>query len=149
LSRHGFADLFSKPLGRYETARSFFTGPAEARVQHSIPYYNLRPILVPTVLSLILLIRFGLGLLRPLLDRAAKFLFAIGRHSLDAYILHLSLLALVIEYYGGNRRPLTKTWQGDAVVIGAVIACQAWSLGREAWQKRRKKMRMARAGASA
>jgi uncharacterized membrane protein len=141
-SRYSFGAVFSKPLGRYETARVFFTGPPQARVEKSIPYYNLRPLLVPVVLSVILLLQTGLSLLRPALDRAGKALFPIGRHSLDAYILHLSVLALIVVSSGGARRPLAKAWQGDAVVLAAISACYAWSLGREYAGARRKKIRL-------
>jgi uncharacterized membrane protein len=140
--RHGFEALFSKPLGRYETARSFFSGPPQARIEKSIPYYNLRPILVPVVLSLILLFQAGLGLIRPLLDRAAKWLFPMGRHSLNAYILHLSFLAIFIVAAHNNRRPLGKTWQGDAVTLSAIGLCYAFTLGREFAEARWKKKRL-------
>ena len=129
LRRHPFAEVFSKPLGRYETARIISIRNGNAQVDRSIPYYNLRPILVPMIASMIVLAYALLALMRPVLDKAAKFLLPMGRHSLDAYILHLSLLALLVVKFG--QRPLGKAWQGDAVILAVIAICYAWTAGRE------------------
>jgi uncharacterized membrane protein len=57
--RHGLEAVFSKPLGRYETARVFFSGPPQAQVRTSIPYYNLRPLLTAAALAVILVLQAG------------------------------------------------------------------------------------------
>lgn len=139
IRRHGLESLFSEPLGRYETARVFGSGPPQARVMKSIPYYNLRPLLAVVVLACILFLQTALAPLRPGLQRI-KILFAVGRHSLAAYILHLSFLASIVVLSGRARRPLSKTWQGDAVFLGALAACYIWALGREFLRARRMRL---------
>lgn len=136
LSRHSFQEIFTKPVGRYETARVFLTGAADARVEKSIPYYNLRPILAPVILSLAVLVYALLAWARPLLDRSSAWLLRLGRRSLDVYILHLAILAGFV--LAGGRRPLKETWQGDAVFLGVVSACWLWAWGRDAFRAHRK-----------
>ena len=131
---HSFHDLFSKPLGRYETVRTMASGPPEARIEKAIPYYNLRPILVPAIVALIVLIYAALAALRPVLAPAARLLFPMGRHSLDVYILHLALLAVLV--LRGGKRPLTSAWQGDVTLASVILACYVWASGRE-WLKSR------------
>ncbi len=133
LHRHGFAEVFSKPLGRYETARTIAVLNGKARVERSIPYYNLRPVLVPMIASLIVLAYALLGLLRPWLDKGARYLLPMGRRSLDVYILHLSLLAVLV--LRGGMRPLEKAWQGDAAILVLIAACYAWTVARERYWK--------------
>jgi uncharacterized membrane protein len=130
LHRHSFADVFSKPLGRYETARTIAYPTGHVRVEKSIPYYNLRPILVPMIASLVVLAYAFLALLRRPLEKTARFLLPMGRHSLDVYILHLSLLAILVVS-SHKLRPMEKAWQGDAVIIAVVVICYAWTVGRE------------------
>jgi hypothetical protein len=129
LWRHSFQEVFSKPIGRYETARSFAIGTGDVSRVKRIPYYNLRPILVPVIASLAVLLYAALALLRPWLERSARFLFPMGRRSLDVYVLHLFLLALLV--LRGGKRPLSETWQGDAVVLAVTGLCYAWALGRD------------------
>lgn len=135
LSLHGFTEVFSKPLGRYETIRTLgpALGPGSGRTE--VPYYNLRPILVPMIVSLIVFLYAGLALLRPWLDRAGPWLLAMGRRSLDVYILHLSLLAILVVT--GGKRPVTAAWKGDAMILIVIAICWAWVLGRDRWAKRR------------
>jgi Heparan-alpha-glucosaminide N-acetyltransferase, catalytic len=134
LYQHGLAEVFSKPLGRYDTVRVLVSGTSEVRFEKSIPYYNLRFILVPTISALIMLIYAGLALLRPILNPIARFLFRLGRYSLDVYILHLSLLAILV--LTGGKRPLKSAWEGDAVLIGVIVLCYFWCYGRERFRKK-------------
>jgi hypothetical protein len=136
LHRHGFADVFSKPLGRYETVRSFVKEGSGTRSQEDIPYYNLRPILVPMIASLVVLLYAALALARPWLDKAQRFLLPMGRRSLDVYILHLSLLAILV--LKGGKRPLKLAWQGDAVILIVIAVCWGWVAGRDAIADRRR-----------
>lgn len=134
LARHPFGELFSKPVGRYETARTFLE-EGTAEVRRTVPYYNLRIILFPAILSLAVLLYAALSLARRPLDRAARPLLRLGRRSLDVYILHLALLAVFVV--AGGKRPLKETWQGDAVFLGVVAACYLWAWLRDAWTARR------------
>ena len=129
LHRHAFADVFSNPLGRYETIRTIAVTQGGASVIREIPYYNLRPILVPMIASLTVLLYAALALLRPVLDRFARHLLSLGRRSLDVYILHLSLLAILVET--GGKRPLKHAWQGDAVILCVIAVCHAWVTARD------------------
>jgi hypothetical protein len=141
----GGTAVFSKPLGRFETTRALVEGKmitveAANLAGHSKPskeffYYNFRPILVPTLAALILLLYSIAAWLRPVWDKTAKILFLPGRYSLDAYILHLSLLALLILKFG--KRPLQSSMQGDAALIAVTAACYLWSYGRD-FRKSRK-----------
>lgn len=134
LWHHPFREIFTKPLGRYETARTFLIGPPDARIEKSIPYYNLRPILTPAILSLAVLLYALLGAIRPTLDRSAAWLLRLGRRSLDVYILHLAILAILVV--AGGKRPLKEAWQGDAVFLGVVGVCYLWVWGRDRWRAR-------------
>lgn len=141
--RYGFAEIFSKPLGRYETARVLEWIDHGRSMRKDIPYYNLRPILVPMIASLTVLGYAAFGALRLLRAGAQRALLAMGRRSLDVYILHLAILALFVV--AGGMRPLKRTWQGDAVVLGAIAICWLWALGRDAWAARRKALEAHRA----
>jgi hypothetical protein len=129
LHLHRFADIFSTPLGRYETARTLVTYNGRIRVERLIPYYNLRPILIPMIASLVALAYAVLAVFRPVLDKAGRFLLPMGRRSLDVYILHLSLLAILVV--SGGKRPLKETWQGDATVLAVIAVCYAWTVARD------------------
>lgn len=133
LRRHGFAEVFSKPLGRFETLRTVVTMKGEARIEKDIPYYNLRPILVPMIAGLTVLLYALLALARPALDRCSRHLLSLGRRSLDVYILHLSLLAILVV--AGGKRPLKDSWQGDAVVLGVIAICWMWVTARERYPR--------------
>lgn len=132
LSRHTFTDVFSKPLGRYETARTVVTGTGPARIEKSIPYYNLRPILVPVIASLITLLYAILAAFSPLLKRFGYFVFPMGRHSLDVYILHLALLAILV--LKGGMRPLPTAHWGNLALLTVIGISYAWALGRDAFR---------------
>lgn len=137
VTRYGFAAIFSAPLGRYETARVLEWMDHGRMLRKEIPYYNLRPILVPMIASLTVLIYTVFSLIRPALERGQRIFLAMGRRSLDVYILHLAILAVFVEA-GHGRRPLQKTWQGDAVVVGAIAASWLWVLGRDAFAARKR-----------
>ncbi len=125
IAHYGWEPLFSMPLGRSDATRTFapaiLGGP-----EKTVGYYNLRPLF-----SLICLgIHIGiLGVaslaLSGLKEGLAKFLFALGRHSLGAYILHLSLLALLVVSYGF--RPLKTSGQGITVLTIVALICWIWS----------------------
>ncbi|MEO7427454.1 MAG: heparan-alpha-glucosaminide N-acetyltransferase domain-containing protein [Fibrobacteria bacterium] len=134
LHRHGFAEVFSKPIGRYESARTIVSVSGSVRVERTIPYYNLRPILVPMIAAMIVLTYAALALLRRGLDKGSRYLLPMGRHSLDVYILHLALLAILVVR--GGKRPLTTAWQGDAAILALYAACYAWTVFREGAGKR-------------
>jgi uncharacterized membrane protein len=138
LSRHGFEAIFSHPVGRYSTVRIQQWMDHGNLVRREIPYYNLRPILVPMIACLAILLYAALSLARPWLERGQRILLAMGRRSLGVYILHLSVLAIFVV--GGGKRPLQKTWQGDAVAAGVIALCWAWSLGRDAFAVRRSRV---------
>jgi hypothetical protein len=129
LHRHSFHDVFSKPLGRYETVRTLAWMKGETRMERNIPYYNLRPILVPMIASLIVLLYAVLAMLRPVLDKTARWLLPMGRRSLDVYILHLSLLAILVVR--GGKRPLAQAWQGDVSLLCVIAVCYLWVMGRD------------------
>ncbi len=136
--RFGFAPVFSNPLGRYETARVLEWMDHGRMLRKEIPYYNLRPLLVPMIAAMAVLIYTVFSLARPALERGQRIFLAMGRRSLDVYILHLAILAAFVEA-GNGRRPLQKTWQGDAVVLGAIAASWLWVLGRDAFAARKRK----------
>jgi uncharacterized membrane protein len=133
LRRHGFAEVFSKPLGRYETLRTIVMMKGEARIEKDIPYYNLKPILVPMIAGLTVLLYAVLAMARPVLDRFSRHLLSLGRRSLDVYILHLSLLAVLVV--AGGKRPLRTSWQGDAVILGVIAICWLWVAARDRYPR--------------
>lgn len=130
LAGHGFAEIFSEPLGRYSTVRVQQWMQHGQMARREIPYYNLRPILVAMVACLTVLLYAALSLARPWLERGRRVLLAMGRRSLGVYILHLSVLAAFVV--AGGKRPLQKTWEGDAVILGVIALCWAYALGRDA-----------------
>jgi uncharacterized membrane protein len=135
LARHGFAEIFSEPLGRYSTVRVQQWMQHGRMARREIPYYNLRPILVAMVACLTVLLYAALSLARPWLERGQRAFLAMGRRSLGVYILHLSVLAAFVV--GGGKRPLQKAWEGDAVILGVIALCWAYALGRDAIAARR------------
>jgi surface polysaccharide O-acyltransferase-like enzyme len=68
-------------------------------------------------------------LLRPILKPLQKGLFAMGRHSLGVYILHLSLLAVAVLARGKHPFPSPWIWLGAYIVLLAV--CEFYALWRE------------------
>ncbi len=129
---HSFEALFSKPLGRYGYVREMpagFWGPAK-----NVAYYNLRPALMPMIIGLCCLLYAGLHALRRFHSRIAGQAFAMGRKSLQVYVLHLLILALWVVSLGV--RPFDSSWQGDVVLIGLVVLCQGWAIFRESRSRR-------------
>jgi hypothetical protein len=139
LQRHSFTEVFSKPIGRFETSRTLTWMKGDVAMEKNVPYYNLKPILVPVISSLIVLLYAALAMLRPLLDRSSRFLLPLGRRSLDVYILHLFLLAMLV--LRGGKRPLRETWQGDAVFLAVLAICYGWVLLRDRFPLRRRARR--------
>ncbi len=141
LHYHSFTDIFSDPLGRFETARILRSHAGPVTVEQSIPYYNLRPILIPMILSLTLLIyacaKIIFSLRYPLWQRVSHIILALGRHSLDIYILHLFILAMFIEI-SGLKKPFQHAWQGDTVILGIYLLCYVYALSKEHWVLQRK-----------
>lgn len=128
---HGIEALFTKPLGRSDATR-ILAAPFYGTGSKMIPYYNLKPILALACLALHLgiftLVETGLKRMRLKESFAPRF-FALGRHSLENYILHLFLLGLLVVTMGP--RPLSAAWQGNAALLGIIAVCQAWSFFRE------------------
>jgi uncharacterized membrane protein len=135
VARCGFAALFLAPLGRYETVRVLEWTDHGRTWRKEIPYYNLRPILVPVIASMTVLLYAAFASARPVLERGQRLWLAMGRRSLDVYILHLAILAAFVV--AGGKRPLQKAWQGDAVILGTIAICWLWALGRDAFAARR------------
>jgi uncharacterized membrane protein len=135
LARHGFAPIFSEPLGRYTTVRVQQWMEHGHMSRREIPYYNLRPILVAMIACLTVLLYAALSLARPWLERGQRVFLAMGRRSLGVYILHLSVLAAFVV--NGGKRPLQKAWMGDAVILGVIALCWAYALGRDAFAARK------------
>lgn len=130
---HTFEAVFTKPLGRFETVRTIVSGSPDLKVEKNIPYYNLRPILVPVIISIIVLAYAILAGLKPFLSRVFAPIFILGRRSLEMYVLHLTLLAgLVLK---GGLRPLHKNWQGDLTLVIVVGTCYGWVYLREKYSR--------------
>jgi hypothetical protein len=113
IARYGVEPLFTKPFGRSDAGRTV-AAPFYGGAPLYLGYYNLRPLLALCCLGLQLgaltVLRAALTKIR---EGAAGSLFALGRHALGAYILHLALLAILVVTRGP--RPLTAPWQGTAV----------------------------------
>lgn len=126
--RHGAEALFTKPVGRSDAGRDLaapLLGGGEAL---HVAYYNLRPVLAVTCLGIQLAALTLLGaVLRKVPEGAARVAFALGRRALDAYILHLALLAVLVVSFG--KQPLDGV-TGSAVLIGVIIVCQGWTFFR-------------------
>jgi hypothetical protein len=125
--RYGTEALFTKPFGRSDATRLV---PAALFGSNGAPlnlaYYNLRPVLAAACIGLQLAALALLGaLLRGMTEKASRVVFALGRHALGAYVLHLALLAVIVVAFG--RQPLSAI-TGAGVLTGLVVTCQAWSL---------------------
>jgi hypothetical protein len=123
IARHGGEALFLKPLGRAEAGRDLaaplFSG-GEARY---VGFYNLRPVLAAACLGLQLAVLGVLGAaLRKIPENAARFVFALGRHALAVYILHLAILAVLVTALG--KQPLSAV-SGTLTWLGLILVCQA------------------------
>ena len=71
------------------------------------------------------------------LDKSARLLLPLGRRSLDVYILHLALLAILV--LRGGKRPLSHAWQGDAAILAILAICYLWVLARDRFPIKRRK----------
>ncbi len=130
---HGFEEFFSKPLGRYGYVREMAGGLwGEPK---SVSYYNLRPALLPMITGICALMYSGFFGCRNLLARMEKFALALGRKSLQVYVLHLFLLALLVVLWGP--RPLGQAWQGDAALAALIAVCTGWVFLQERRSSRR------------
>lgn len=129
IARYGLDPLFTKPFGRSDAGR-LMPAPLFGGATRFVGFYNLRPLLALCCLGLQLaaLVLLG-GLFRKLPERAASFGFALGRHALGAYILHLTLLALLVVTLG--KQPLTAAWQTTAVWATVAVICQICAVWRE------------------
>jgi peptidoglycan/LPS O-acetylase OafA/YrhL len=136
LARHGANALFTRPFGRSDAGRDLAAALFPAGAPLHVGFYNLRPVLALACLGTQLA---ALALLGPLLgwlrERPARFLFALGRRSLEAYVLHLTLLALLVVSFGLH--PLRAAWQWGLVLTTIYGVSWAWCLFRES-QKQRK-----------
>ncbi len=133
--------VFTYPLGRYKIKRqaevllsvSMPLGNSSATVVKTIRYYNLRPVLIPVITAMIVLFYFIITRLSHLLagktalKNILKKILALGRHSLDIYILHLVLLALFI----GKKASITVIWQGTLLLLVILLICFAYVISRE------------------
>jgi hypothetical protein len=135
IARYGVEPLFTKPFGRSDAGRTV-AAPFYGGAPLYLGYYNLRPLLALCCLGLQLgaltVLRAALTKIR---EGAAGSLFALGRHALGAYILHLALLAILVVTRGP--RPLTAPWQGTAVWGALAVICTIWAL----WMEKRKSKR--------
>ncbi len=128
----GLDALFTKPFGRSDAGRMLAPPWFIAGEERRVGYYNLRPLLALCCLGL----HLGALSLLGLVDRVGRStatrlfpLFVLGRHSLEAYVGHLTLLALLVVVYG--MRPLKTAAQGNAVLAGLIVTVTALLLWRE------------------
>lgn len=132
VARFGLDPLFTKPFGRSDAGRMvppplFLDGEARR-----VGYYNLRPVLALCCLGAHLAALSLLGLLDNVRGKASErlsALFILGRHSLEVYALHLSLLAVLVVAMGV--RPLKSGGQGNWTLVMLVTASWIWCLWRE------------------
>lgn len=138
LSQVGFEDAFGKPFGRVSTPADFLvagdgftqvwklvTGQPLKELEAS--YYNFRPGLIPLLFAMCTAIYAAFHLARPLTERLQP-LWAVGRHSLGVYVLHLILVAVPVVLTGKNRA-LPEPWKanlGFAVILGLCYAYAFW-----------------------
>ncbi|MCD6025377.1 MAG: hypothetical protein K0Q91_2293 [Fibrobacteria bacterium] len=132
VARFGLDPLFTKPFGRSDAGRLlapplFLQGEARR-----VGYYNLRPVLALCCLGAHLAALSLLGLLDNVRGKTSarlSALFLLGRHSLEVYVLHLSLLAVLVVTLG--IRPLTSGGQGTGTLLVLVAISWIWCLWRE------------------
>ncbi len=126
--RYGWEPLFTAPLGRSDAARLLAPPLFGRGAPLHVGYYNLRPLLALQCLGAHVA-TLGLGRWVRLPEAWCRRFFALGRHALGAYILHLFLLALIVVRFG--MQPLHTAWLGDTVLLGVAATCWAWALARE------------------
>jgi predicted acyltransferase len=135
LHRYGLNALFTYPLGRSDATR-LLAAPLTGGAAKVVGYYNLRPLLSLFCFC----VHIGLlGIACLTLSRVkevwAARLFTLGRHSLEIYVLHLTLLALLVVRFGLH--PLTAAWQGNAVILTVIFLCLVWCFWRDRWKSLR------------
>ncbi len=129
LCHYGIHALFTYPLGRSDATR-LLAAPMTGGTAKLMGYYNLRPLLSLFCLCVHLgLLGFACIVLSWMKEKWAGRLFILGRHSLEIYILHLSLLAILVESFG--LRPLKTAWQGNIVILAVILICLLWCFLRE------------------
>jgi uncharacterized membrane protein len=124
IHRFGLHPLFTKPFGRSEAGRLLAPPLFIPGGERHVGYYNLRPLLALTCLGFHLGALSLLGILnnaRGKVRARLSPLFILGRHSLEVYILHLSLLAVLVLVFG--IRPLKTAASGSFVLFGVIATC--------------------------
>lgn len=136
IARHGASALFTKPFGRGDAGRDLAAALFPAGAPLHAGFYNLRPVLALECLGLHLAALGFLAIaLRKVPERIARIVFALGRHALGAYVLHLTLLAALVVACGLH--PLKAPWQWRLALATVLLASWGWCLFRES-QKQRK-----------
>jgi uncharacterized membrane protein len=131
--KYGLEELFSKPLGRSDAGRVFEVAKDGVVRKVTLGYYNMRPILCVAIAGIVVTTHQCLRAVSPLLRPLQKGLFAMGRHSLGVYILHLSLLAGSVLIWG--KRPFPTAAIGFTVYLGLLAVCEIYALFRESGQR--------------
>jgi uncharacterized membrane protein len=129
IQKYGVEALFSKPLGRSDAGRVFEIVQGDSVRKVTLGYYNMRPILCAAIVCIVVCAHQLLRGLSPWLRPLQKGLFAMGRHSLGVYILHLSLLAMAVLIWG--KRPFPTAVIGAAVYLSLLAICEMYALFRE------------------
>jgi uncharacterized membrane protein len=132
IHRFGLHALFTKPFGRSDATRLVAAPLFLKGGERTIGYYNLGPWLALCCLALHLAGLSILGLLNrlgPAGVRRLRPLFTFGRHSLEVYVLHLALLAVLVVSFGP--KPLPTPTLGNLTVAGVALCCMAWCWFRE------------------
>lgn len=134
----GLDPLFTKPFGRSDAGRLLAPPLFIPGEERQVGYYNLRPLLALTCLGFHLGALSLLGLLNNVggkISALTSRLFILGRHSLEVYILHLALLAILVVSLGV--RPLKTAMQGNLVLFGIIIVSWGWCI---IWERHRQQL---------
>ena len=126
---YGHESLFNYGLGRMDVTR-ILPPPLTGGVAKTVGYYNLKPLLSLVCLG------FHLGLLHlfsllfsSMKEFLARLIFAMGRHSLEIYVLHLTMLALLVVIFGFH--PLKTNGMGCLTLVTVILICWTWAFLRE------------------
>lgn len=156
LTRHGFVELLTTPVGRDE-AKTFYLGRShglgntwdlirgEELRRRGVTYFN------PTVLSMPIsaLLTTGSYLLfravEPALDKVRSNVLLIGRYSLGVYVFHLLVLVIPVMI-AGKSRPLESSAAAWGFMAGLLALCWGYAFVRHGMVKR-KRARQAAAAA--